>query len=124
MGAGHGIVWYLRTSQENVEGACLLVVEGRVSNATTGELSRALMTQLGDGSRSVIVDLTGVDYINGAGLRAFETAAGSLNGSTRELVLFGLQPPVQAAFELAGAMPHLATAPSREAAYQRLRAGV
>jgi anti-anti-sigma factor len=121
MGAGQGIVWYLRTSQEEVEGACLLVVQGRVSNATAGELSRALMTRLGEGSRSVIVDMTGVDYINGAGLRAFETAAAGLDGSSRELVVFGLQPPVQAAFELAGSTRHLAIEPSREAAYQRLR---
>jgi anti-anti-sigma factor len=121
MEAGQGIVWYLRISQEDVEGASLLVVEGRVSNAAADELSRALTRQIGGGARSLIIDMTGVDYINGAGLRAFETAAGSLNGSSRELVLFGLQPPVQAAFELAGAIPHLVTAPSREAAYQRLR---
>jgi hypothetical protein len=50
-----------------------------------------------------------------------EAAAASLNGSNGELVICGLQPAVHAAFELAGDIPHLATAPSRDAALERLR---
>jgi anti-anti-sigma factor len=121
MGADAGTVWYLRTSEEDLEGARLLVLEGRVSSATAAELARVLAAQFADGPRKVMVDLTDVDYVNGAGVRAFETAAASLDGSNVELVLYGLQPPVQVAFDLAGAIPNLATAPSRDAALLRLR---
>jgi stage II sporulation protein AA (anti-sigma F factor antagonist) len=120
MGAGEGIVWYLRTSEEDLGSVRLVVVEGRVSSATASELSRVL-TGRADGPRKLVVDLTGVDYINGAGLRAFETAAAALDGSGGALVVCGLQPPVQVAFDLAGAIPNLTIAPSRDAALLRLR---
>jgi anti-sigma B factor antagonist len=119
MGAGEGIVWYLRTSDEDVGSVRLVVVEGRVSSATAAELSRVLAGRV-DGPRKLVVDLTRVDYVNGAGLRAFETAAAALNGSG-ELVVCGLQPPVRVAFDLAGDIPNLSIAPSRDAALLRLR---
>ena len=122
MGASAGgIVWCLRTFEEDCGAVRLIVVEGRVSSATAAELARVLTAQLRDGLRTLVIDLTGVDYINGAGLRAFETAAASLAGSGGELVVCGLQPPVQVAFDLAGAIPNLTIAPSRDAALQRLR---
>jgi anti-anti-sigma factor len=120
MGAGEGVVWFLRTSDENLGPVRLVVVEGRVSSATAAELSRVLAGRA-DGPRKLLVDLTGVDYINGAGLRAFETAAAALDKSGGELVVCGLQPPVQVAFDLAGAIPNLTIAPSPDAALLRLR---
>lgn len=122
MGASEGgIVWYLRTSEEDLGSVRLVIVEGRVSSATAAELARVLTAQLLDGPRKVVIDLAGVDYINGAGLRAFETAAASLAASGGELVVCRLQPPVQVAFDLAGAIPKLTIAPSRDAALQGLR---
>ena len=122
MGAAEGgIVWYLRTSEEDLGAVRLVVVEGRVSSATAAELARVLAGQLGGGPRTVVIDMAGVDYINGAGLRTFETAAASVAGSGGELVVCGLQPPVQVAFELAGPIPKLTIASSRDAALQQLR---
>lgn len=119
MGAGEGIVWYLRTSEENLGPVCLVVVEGRVSSATAAELGRVLAGCAGDDFRAVVVDLSGVDYINGAGLRVFESAAAHFNGSQGELVVCGLRPAVQAVFRLAGSIPHLKTVESREDALRR-----
>lgn len=121
MGASEGgIVWYLRTSVEDFGPVRVVAVEGRVSNATAAELARVLTAQI-TGPGELVVDLTGVDYINGAGLRAFESAAAALADSGGELVVCGLQPPVQVAFGLAGDIPQLTIAPSRDAALQRLR---
>ena len=121
MAGGDGIVWYLRTSEEDLGSVRLVVVEGRVWSATAAELTRVLTGQRGGGPRKLVVDLTGVDYVNGAGLRAFETAAAGVDGSGGELVICGLQPPVQVAFDLAGTIPNLTIASSRDAALQRLR---
>lgn len=120
MAAGQGIVWYMRTSAADLESVRVLVVEGRVSSATAAELARVLTGQL-TSARKLVVDLTGVDYVNGAGLRAFETVAAGLDGAGGELVVCGLQPPVQVAFDLAGAIPNLTVVPSRDAALLRLR---
>ena len=69
-----------------------------------------------NGLQAVVVDLSGVDYINGAGLRVFEKTAALLSQANVDLLVCGLQPPVQAAFDLAGAIPNLVVAASRDAA--------
>jgi anti-anti-sigma factor len=60
--------------------------------------------------------LSGVDYINGAGLQVFEKTAALLRQVNVDLLVCGLQPPVRAAFDLAGVIPNLAVAASRETA--------
>lgn len=114
-----GVVWFLRASEQKVAAARLITVEGRVSHSTAEELGRVLARHDGSGLQGVVVDLSGVDYINGAGLREFEKAAAHLREANIELVVYGLQPAVQAAFDLAGAIPNMAIAESREAALGR-----
>src|SRR5215210_7527146 len=106
MGGNQGVVWYLHTSEETLGAVRIVVVEGRVSSATVPELGR-LLSQPHPGVRGVIVDLTAVDYVNGAGLRVFETAAEGFEDSHTELVICGLRPAVHTAFDLAGAIPNL-----------------
>ena len=50
----------------------------------------------------MVVDLSGVDYISSAGLRAVEAAASRMSASGRGLVVSGLRDAVSVAFDLAG----------------------
>jgi anti-anti-sigma factor len=118
--ADDATVWYLRVSEEDLGPVLVLVVAGRVSNATAGHLGRALARPDIGRLRGIIVDLSGVDYINSAGLRLLEAAATRMQGSHCELVVCCLRPIVKAAFELAGSIAHLATESTREAAVVRL----
>jgi anti-anti-sigma factor len=117
-GKNEGVVWYLRTSEETLGALRIVVVEGRVSSATAPELGR-LLSQPHPNIRGVIVDLAAMDYVNGAGLRVFETAAERFEDSHTELVVCGLRPAVYTAFDLAGAIPNLAIAATRDAALRR-----
>lgn len=117
MSGESGVVWFLRTSRQELGPVRVVTVEGRVSHATAAELAQALAhSQADDGPKALVVDLSGVDYINGAGLRVFEKTAALLSEANVELLVCGLQPPVQAAFDLAGVIPNLAVAASRDAA--------
>ena len=90
--------------------------------STAAELAHVLAHPNANGLHAVVVDLSGVDYINGAGLQVFEKTAALLNQVNVDLLVCGLQPAVQAAFDLAGTMPNLAIMASRDAAllrYQR-----
>ena len=116
MSGDSGVVWFLRTSGQEHGAVRVVIVEGRVSHSTAAELGHALAHPDANGLRAIVVDLTGVDYINGAGLRVFETTAALLNQVNVNLLVCGLQPPVQAAFDLAGAIPNLAVAATRDAA--------
>jgi len=116
MSGKSGVVWFLRTSGEQLGPVRVVTVEGRVSHATAAELAQALAHSQADGFKALVVDLSGVDYINGAGLRVFEKTAALLSEANVDLLVCSLQPPVQAAFDLAGVIPNLAVAASRDAA--------
>ena len=122
MSGESGVVWFLRTSGQELGAVRVVTVEGRVSHATAAELAHVLAHPNANGLHAVVVDLSGVDYINGAGLQVFEKTAALLNQVNVDLLVCGLQPAVQAAFDLAGTMPNLAIMASRDAAllrYQR-----
>ena len=114
-----GVVWFLRASEQELGPVRLVTVDGRISHSTAAELGQLLAHQNGHGLRGVVVDLSGVDYVNGAGLREFEKAAARLSGANTGLFLCGLRPAVQAAIDLAGAIPNLAVVESPEAALSR-----
>ena len=116
MSGESGVVWLLRTFGEELGAVRVIIVEGRVSHATAAELAHVLAHRTANGLRAIVVDLSGVDYINGAGLRVFEKTAARLKQVNVDLLVCGLQPAVQAAFDLAGAIPNLAVAASRETA--------
>lgn len=115
------VVWYLRVTEEDLGSVVVLVVEGRVSSATATDLDQALARPDTSRLRGLIVDLSGVDYINSVGLRVFKAAAARLQESECELVVCGLRPVVRAGFEMAGLIAHLTNEPSLEAAIRRLR---
>ena len=115
-----GVVWFLRTAEQDLGAVRLVVVEGRVSRSTVAELGRVLAHHPpGDSPRAIVIDLSGVDYINGAGLRVFEQTADRLRGVNIELLVCGLRPAIQAAFDLAGTIPNLVILASRDAALLR-----
>jgi|SRR5215208_6688302 len=117
-----GVVWFLRTAEQPLGAVRLITVEGRVSHSTVVELGRVLTHHPPDHiPRAVVVDLSGVDYINGAGLRVFEQTAARLRDLNIELIVCGLRPAVQSAFDLAGTMSNLAIMASLEAALLRGR---
>jgi anti-anti-sigma factor len=115
-----GIVWYLRIQEEHLGTVVVLRLDGRVSNATTGDLAAALARFCTPDHRAVALDLSGVDYVNGEGLRIIEAAAAGHRARQGEVVVFGLTPIVRTAFDLAGATAQLSIEPSREAALRRL----
>ena len=119
MSGESGVVWFLRTSGQEHGAVRVVIVEGRVSHSTAAELAHALAHPDANGLRAIVVDLSGVDYISGAGLRVFETTAALLGQGNVALLVCGLQPPVQAAFDLAGVIPNLVVAASRDAALRR-----
>jgi anti-anti-sigma factor len=113
-------VWHLHVTEKNVGEVLVLVVAGRVSKATAGDLGRALAHPDINRLRGVIVDLSDVDYVNSAGLQQFEAAAKQMHKAHCELVVCGLRPVVNTVFQLAGPIAHLTIESSREAAIARL----
>jgi anti-anti-sigma factor len=120
---GNGdVVWYLSITEEDLGSVLVLGGQGRVFSATVADLRHTLACDV-SGRRGVILDLSGVDYVNGAGLHIMETAAARMRSLGCELVVCGLCPVVRTAFELAGSIEHLTIESSRESAVARLGGG-
>jgi anti-anti-sigma factor len=115
-----GAVWYLRIQEDVLGEALLLRLQGRVYNATTGDLARALDQFCTGKQRALLLDLTAVDYINGQGLLLVQSTAERVRAQHRELVVFGLCPVVETAFDLSGALARVTVERSRDAALARL----
>ena len=120
MDGDDGIVWFLRATQEDLESVVVLALEGRVSNATAPDLAGWLAAVKGRRLRGVVVDLSGVDYINGTGLRLLTAAAAELAAANNELVVCGLRPGLQTIFDMAAPIPHLTIESSADVASRRL----
>jgi anti-anti-sigma factor len=116
-----GIVWYLRIQEEHLGTVLVLRLDGRVSNATSGDLAAALARFCTPEHRAVALDLSGVDYVNGEGLRVIEAAAAGHRARQGEVVVFGLTPIVRTAFDLAGSNAHVRVESSRETALARFQ---
>jgi anti-anti-sigma factor len=118
-----GTVWYLRIQEDALSEALLLRLEGRVFNATTRDLAHALDQFCTGNRRALVLDLSAVDYINGQGLSLVQSTAERLRMEHRELVVFGLCPVVETAFDLSGALAQVMVERSRDAALTRVGVG-
>jgi anti-anti-sigma factor len=120
MNADDGIVWFLRGQERDLGGVVVVTLEGRVSNATAPDLARLLARREGHGLRGLVLDLSGVDYINGAGLKVLAAGASTLDAAGCELIACNPQPVIHTIFDMAGPIPHLTIERSTEAALNRL----
>ena len=53
----------------------MLFVEGRVDHATSDQLETAALEQAADPAATLIIDLSGVDYLSSAALKVFTSLA-------------------------------------------------
>ena len=120
MDGDDGIVWFLRATQQDLGSVVILAIEGRVSNATVPDLAGWLAAFKDRPVRGVVIDLSGVDYINGTGLRLLTGAAADLAATNAELVVCGLRPGLQTIFDMAAPIPHLTIESSADVASRRL----
>lgn len=109
------VVWYLRVDHKTVQAVSVLTLEGRVSSLTVSELNRSLTSA----AAALVLDLTGVDYINSAGLRVLADASRAFAQGGRPFVVCGMKDAVSVAVALAGLEGVLTTEETLDAALAR-----
>lgn len=75
---------------------------GRIDAATAPSLENALSSAIDGGDREIIVDLSSVEYISSAGLRALLAALKRVKVLGGTLVLCSLHPYVKEVFDMTG----------------------
>ena len=79
-------------------------VIGSIDAKTAPEIGTAFQPVL-DGSRNVIVDLAGVDYVSSAGLRLLLVAYRKVNAESRRLVLAAVKTDILQVMSHTGFLP-------------------
>ena len=101
--------WDLRITVDRRDRSAILTLEGRISGRTSGQLRDAI--DACKGLETLLIDLTGVDYVSSGGLKAFSDAS-----TAQRLVLCVRPGPVLIATELAGLPDGIRVEPSLAAA--------
>lgn len=114
------IVWYFRVERRDTDGMAVVACAGRVSHQTGPDLESALSDAAAALTRGVVLDLSGVDYISSAGLRAVDGVSSRLTAGGRAFLVCGLTDAVAMAFSLAGLTGTLRIEPSLDAALAAL----
>ena len=92
-------IWHLDVRREGTDGVVVVSIAGRAGHASIEALRDALRPS---GETGMVVDLSGLDYIAGAGLVALHEAAAEAAARGCAFVLCGIEGAVRNAFELAG----------------------
>lgn len=79
-----------------------LRVSGELDLVSESQFSAQLLRALAEDLRLVVVDLTGVEFIDSCGLRALLTGRDAAQRAGRELALAVADGPVTALFDIAG----------------------
>jgi anti-anti-sigma factor len=79
-----------------------LSAKGRIDALSSPEIQAVLMTLIMDGARTVLIDLSGVNYISSAGLRFFISIQKQMQKVGGEILLTGLLPQVLDIFKMSG----------------------
>ncbi len=102
----------------------LFKLAGQLDPRSLHELETTLLQGLNDGHRSLLLDLSRLETIDGAGLRVLVTVGERLEAEGGRLVLCAPPPDLERVFEIAGLSRRLAILPSRAAALRWLEKSV
>lgn len=90
----------MNVQREDHGEAALFVVNGQVDMSTSPTLRQQLRTALQERRKPVVVDLTGVSFIDSSGLATLIEALKSVGEYGGKLCLFGMTPAVKNLFRL------------------------
>lgn len=94
----------------------VLVLNGRLDNATSPLLDEEFDTLYARGVRKFVWDCSGLEYISSAGLRSFLQAMKKLDDDDSRLVVASVPPALMEIFDMAGFKSLLTIAPDRASA--------
>jgi anti-sigma B factor antagonist len=94
----------------------VFVLEGRVDSTGAGEMDNVLQNAAAEGKHKMVLDMSGVTYINSAGLRTLADILTQNRASGGDLRLVALSPKVERVFKIIGFDKFFETHQSVEAA--------
>ena len=95
-------LWRLTSTTVVENGTTVLILEGRLGQATAGELMAAASPLVADGGLDLVIDLSGVDYISSPALKVLQRLATGQSSRGGRLTLRAPSPAARLSLELSG----------------------
>jgi len=92
----------MNISESKQGNVTILKIEGKLNAMSSPELDKRLASMVESGTRQIVLDLAGLEYVSSAGLRVFLSAAKRLKQAQGKLALANLCAQVQQIFDIAG----------------------
>ncbi|MDR0216042.1 MAG: STAS domain-containing protein [Comamonas sp.] len=104
---------------EPTAAATIVPLQGQINSANAAAIEAQVLALVDGGTRNLILDFAGLDYISSAGLRMVLVVAKRLKQESGLLVLCGMQPHVREVFDISGFLAILNVEPTRNEALAR-----
>ena len=105
----------IETQKEN--GHDLLILTGEVDASNSVMLDEAIQKLINDGSKSILVDGQGLEYISSAGLGVFMSYLEDFQEREIDLKIYSLTPRVYEVFKILGLDQLITILPDKTAAF-------
>ncbi len=92
----------------------VLLPQGRLDSNNAAEVEAEILEHLAAGTKRIVVDFAGLDYISSAGLRVVLVVAKRLKQAGGAFVLCRLPAHIREVFEISGFLSILKTTDTRE----------
>ena len=83
-------------------GAVVVSVTERIDAVTAPEFEKGLLALMAGGDYTLVLNLTGLEYISSAGLRSILSTAKQLKTKNGKMLFTGLRGPVKDVFKISG----------------------
>ncbi len=104
----------LNTEKSN--GILIAAPEGRIDGINALQFQQALNEKIDDSVSGVVIDMSDLNYVSSAGLRAVLLISKALQQREARLVLCALQAPIREVFQISGFDQIIDISEDREAA--------
>jgi anti-sigma B factor antagonist len=109
-------------SEEKVDGIQVLGISGKIHTEASEVLLGKFNSLVDQGERHLLLDFSGVEYINSSGLRTLLIVAKKLNGLSGKMVIAKATEWVQQVLQISGCASVIGIYPSKEEALKALKA--
>jgi anti-anti-sigma factor len=92
----------MEMSIQQVNETAVVAIAGSIDALTADEVTRYLLQQIQNGQKELVADLSQVDFMSSAGLRAILIVIKEIRGKGGDFRLAGAQPGVEKILRIAG----------------------
>jgi anti-anti-sigma factor len=112
---------HLTIDDETVDGIRIICPKGKLETLSAKDFEAHLKSAAQESDSSLLIDMSGVDYVTSFGLRSLLIITKQIAPAGRKLILFGVNPSVHEVLKISGFLKILSVVETRDDALAEIR---